>query len=191
MSLKPPFYVISDTHFYHDNIVKYCNRMEHTGGRDHNEYMVEKWNSVVGPDDPILHLGDVFVWFKDGQGKFVSDILPRLNGKKYLIMGNHDKAKPSEFERMGFTVLEPFSIPYKGYTVEFNHYPADYGTIDPNGKVIRVHGHIHNNGYPKGKGNDGWKEGSSPREAMQVNLSVEMIDYTPQPIEAVLAQYVR
>lgn len=185
--LRPPFYVVSDTHWFHDNIVKYCSRDTQiatltgrpTDKYSHNEYMVDRWNSVVQPDDKILHLGDVFAWFKDGQAKFEERILPRLNGEKYLIIGNHDKAKPAEFERMGFTVVEPFTMEYQGRKVSFDHYPCPTAPV---GRV-HVHGHIHNNGYPR---TSRWQDGSDPSSPKQINVSVEVIDYTPKRIDELL-----
>ena len=47
----------SDTHFNHTNIIRFCNRpfkdVTHM-----NETIIANWNSVVGPDDIIFHLGD-------------------------------------------------------------------------------------------------------------------------------------
>lgn len=47
----------SDTHFNHTNIIRFCNRpfkdVAHM-----NETIIANWNSVVGPDDIIFHLGD-------------------------------------------------------------------------------------------------------------------------------------
>lgn len=185
--LEPPFYVVSDTHFYHDNIVKYCDRHPQIaaliGPRkpvhtvDHNAYMVERWNAVVGPDDKVLHLGDLYAWFKDGRTKFEYNILPRLNGDKYLILGNHDKDKPAVYEEMGFTVLEPFETTINGRRVSFSHYPWEFNEFHEG--IIHVHGHIHNNGYPK---TSNWADGTEPTQPNQINVSVEMIDYAPQKI---------
>lgn len=51
-------YFIADTHFYHENIIKYCNR-PFKNSKQMNEYIVNKWNSVVTKDDIVYHLGDV------------------------------------------------------------------------------------------------------------------------------------
>lgn len=186
MSLESPFFVVSDTHFYHNNIVKLCDRHEQIanliGPRkpievvDHNVYMVDRWNSVVGPNDHVLHLGDLFLWRGDGREKFERNILPRLNGEKYLIRGNHDKLKPREYEAMGFKVLQPFTTWINGRRVSFSHYPQTASQFLEN--EIRVHGHIHNNGYPV---NDDYTN-TVPSMPNQINVSVEVIDYTPVPI---------
>lgn len=76
-------YFISDTHFNHNNIIKFCNR-PFNDVLEMNEVLIDNWNKVVKPTDNIYHLGDV------GFGH-INHILERLNGKKYLITGSHDK----------------------------------------------------------------------------------------------------
>lgn len=75
----------SDTHFNHTNIIRFCNRpfkdVAHM-----NETIIANWNSVVGPDDIIFHLGDFCL---GGSAEWIN-VLNRLNGKIYLIAGNHD-----------------------------------------------------------------------------------------------------
>lgn len=51
-------YFIADTHFNHTNIIKYCKR-PFKDANEMNEYIIEKWNSVVKDDDIVYHLGDV------------------------------------------------------------------------------------------------------------------------------------
>ena len=51
-------YFIADTHFNHENIIKYCNR-PFQNSKEMNEYIVNKWNSVVTKNDIVYHLGDV------------------------------------------------------------------------------------------------------------------------------------
>ncbi len=44
-----------------------------------DELMVERWNSVVHPQDKVYHLGDVVMH------KRALPILARLNGEKFLL----------------------------------------------------------------------------------------------------------
>lgn len=175
--LRPPFYVVSDTHWFHANIVKFCNR-----DMNHNNIMVQRWNEVVGPDDVILHLGDVFLWRGDGAARYMSEVMPVLNGKKYLIRGNHDK--PLKWDDYGYEEIEPFTMDYKGLKVSFAHYPVTH-KLEPG--HVHIHGHIHNNGYPR---TSDWRDGSYPSRPQQENMSVEVINYTPRRIEEVLTPYV-
>ena len=75
----------SDTHFNHANIIRFCNR-PFKDVEQMNEVMIANWNSVIGKDDTVFHLGD----FCLGGAAEWTKILERLNGKIYLIMGNHD-----------------------------------------------------------------------------------------------------
>lgn len=75
----------SDTHFGHANIINLCRRpfrdVNHM-----NDMLVENWNNVVTDDDTVFHLGD----FALGGSDVWNKVLSRLNGKIYLILGNHD-----------------------------------------------------------------------------------------------------
>ena len=75
----------SDTHFNHANIIKFYNR-PFKDVEQMNDVMIANWNSVIGKDDTVFHLGD----FCLGGAAEWTKILDRLNGKIYLIMGNHD-----------------------------------------------------------------------------------------------------
>ena len=78
-------YFTSDTHFNHANIIRYCQR-PFKDVTDMNEAMIANWNRTVGDDDIVFHLGD----FCLGGAAEWTQILDRLNGKIYLILGNHD-----------------------------------------------------------------------------------------------------
>jgi calcineurin-like phosphoesterase family protein len=81
-------WVVSDTHFHHENIL---NFVDYAGQKvrdfdsvdDMDNHMLDRWNSVVKPGDRVYHLGDVFMGQKD---KFKS-FWPKLNGSKVLLCG--------------------------------------------------------------------------------------------------------
>ena len=75
----------SDTHFCHYNIIQYCNR-PWSNAQEMNEGLIANWNSLVSENDDVYHLGDVGI----GRSNEIVSCLKRLNGKKYLIVGNHD-----------------------------------------------------------------------------------------------------
>ena len=92
-------YFIADTHFYHENIIKYCNRPL-KNSKQMNEYIVNKWNSVVTKDDIVYHLGDVGF----GSTDELKELVGRLNGTKILIRGNHDyKRGINGWKKVGFS----------------------------------------------------------------------------------------
>jgi len=78
----------ADTHFGHQNIIKYCLRPFETAD-EMDEEMTQRWNSVVKPQDTVYHLGD-FAWWH-WSASHVTMQVERLNGHKHLIYGNHDR----------------------------------------------------------------------------------------------------
>jgi calcineurin-like phosphoesterase family protein len=159
-------FIISDTHFRHKNIIRYCNRP-----MNHDLIMAENWNKNVGQNDTVLHLGDVATWYGDTSDSV--DILLSLHGKKLLIMGNHDKLGAKWYEDLGFKIIDPQSIKFKGLgLVRFSHYPE---TENLNWS-INIHGHIHNNGYPPN---------ANPAKDYR-NVSVEVMAYEPVRLRDIL-----
>ena len=75
----------SDTHFNHAILIRFCNR-PFKDVEQMNEVMITNWNNAISKDDTVFHLGD----FCLGGAAEWTKILDRLNGKIYLIMGNHD-----------------------------------------------------------------------------------------------------
>lgn len=166
-------WIISDTHFGHKNIVRFCDRPE-----NHNEIMMENWAETVLDTDTILHLGDVTYRDRDF---FADYIAPNLTGaRKLLILGNHDGQKPSYYEKAGFEIIEPFWLRWQGLQgharISFSHYPWE----QHEGPLIgyHIHGHIHNNGYSM--------ERFVPYMPNQINVSVEMMHYRPVNLEFLL-----
>lgn len=79
----------SDNHFSHRNIIKYSNR-PFANVDEMNEEIIRRHNSRVKPTDNWYCLGDFC--FDKNPDKFLS----RMNGKKHLIIGNHDSVKTQE-----------------------------------------------------------------------------------------------
>lgn len=77
----------SDQHFSHQMPV---DKRGFNSIDEHDNFLIEQWNSVVKTGDRVYQLGD-FLWStcEDPLG-----ILKRLNGEIYLIKGNHDKDFP-------------------------------------------------------------------------------------------------
>jgi len=85
----PNLFIISDTHFCHFNIIRYTGRNFSTY-EEMNEYMIEKWNSVVNKEDIVLHAGD-FGFGRTATLNRLIDIRARLNGAINLFRGSHDR----------------------------------------------------------------------------------------------------
>ena len=76
------------THFGHTNIIRFCKRPWKTVEEMDNA-LIQNWNSVVGENDIVFHLGD-FAFAPNWRWK---ELLVKLNGRIYLIMGNHDESR--------------------------------------------------------------------------------------------------
>ena len=76
-------YFISDTHWGHKNIINFCGR-PYKDLPTMNQSLIDNWNSIITKDDVVYHLGD----FSFGD---VKKYASKLNGKKILIIGNHDR----------------------------------------------------------------------------------------------------
>lgn len=130
-------YFISDTHFNHENIIKYCNR-PFNNVEEMNEAIIAKWNEVIKEDDEVYHLGD----FALGRKENIAKITSKLNGVKYIIRGNHDRWSAKTYEELGFKVLRNPPIRIDSHKIILSHIPIPDKQM-PEG-YINVHGHIHN-----------------------------------------------
>jgi calcineurin-like phosphoesterase family protein len=101
-------WVVSDTHFGHDNIVGFCHRP-----LDHEQVMLAEWRANVPDDATVVHLGDLA--YRDN-ARFRHIIAPELTGaKKKIILGNHDRQRPNFYRQCGFQVCRPFQIAVGAY----------------------------------------------------------------------------
>ena len=107
-------FFISDTHFNHNKIIQYCKR-PFKNALEMNERIIEEWNKVVKENDLVYHLGDI------GWGN-MTPILKRLKGKKFLIIGNHDKSlnRAALEQLVGNEYLKEINI--DGQTIVMCHY---------------------------------------------------------------------
>ena len=77
-------YFTSDHHFWHTNIIRFCNR-PFASVEEMNEALIRNWNEIVSPDDEVYCLGDFSM-----AARPVELYTSRLNGIKHLVPGNHD-----------------------------------------------------------------------------------------------------
>ena len=158
-------WVISDTHFQHYNMIHKFKTRPFDSIQEHDEKLINNWNSVVKPGDKVYHLGDVT--FGD-KGRYIGSIHNRLHGKKRLIVGNHDDVKflAPYFEKVMLWRM------FRDLGLLLTHVPVHRSTLGEgrfDGKgMINVHGHIHSNPSPEG-----------PYKC----VCVEQINYTPINIE--------
>lgn len=154
-------FLISDTHFGHTNIIKYCDRPFATV-EEMDQALIENWNSTVSKNDKVYHLGDVTMSTRKLK------VLEELNGNKILIKGNHDIFKLKYYV--------PYFSDIRGSHEVSNllltHIPvSDTQKLRYGGNV---HGHTHDKNLA-----DPW----------YTNVSVEQINYRPIALEEVLKLY--
>jgi calcineurin-like phosphoesterase family protein len=139
----------SDLHYSHKNIIRYCNR-PFVDVEEMREQLIDRYNSVIGHNDRVLFIGDIFFCgFDDAK-----QIMRRLGGIKYLIRGNHDKNfTDKQLLHLGFEAVYPsyYQTWFGNSRVWYSHYPyagysADARYLDrrpPNDDAVIVHGHTH------------------------------------------------
>lgn len=132
-------YVTSDLHFYYASDPKVGKRRFQTA-EEKNEFLVRQWNETVGEDDEVYLLGDV----SDGNGEETGRILARLNGRKYLIIGNHDKYldDPAFDPRLYVWTRQYYELRYQGEKFVLFHYPIEAWSGYLKDR-IHLHGHLH------------------------------------------------
>lgn len=127
-------WIISDTHFYHRNIIRYCNR-PFTSVEQMNQVLIENWNSLVKSSDVVFMLGD----FALGNKEQIIELGKQLKGQKVLIMGNHDGGSYQTYWDAGFEMISRYPI------IIHEHYilSHDPQPLVDNGKYANIYGHIH------------------------------------------------
>lgn len=140
-------YYIADLHFYHAAM---NDRMDHRGFADveeMNEYMINKWNQKVRKNDDVVIIGDLS-W---GNAEETSQLTRRLNGKLYLIQGNHDRfVSKTTMDMRRFVWVKPYEELYDNKRkVVLCHYPimcynGQYRLDeDGNPRTYMLYGHVH------------------------------------------------
>lgn len=166
-------WIIADTHLSHHNIIGYEKR-PFKDIEEMDKMMIENWNNIVKPEDTIYHLGDVIMAKKEKQ----FELLPKLNGNKILVLGNHDlRVTKTRWRDLGFNevVMEIFHK-----DLWMTHYPQEIEKVQEwvkNGKIIgNVHGHVHS------------KIAHLDQNYFKC-VSVELINYQPISIEEVIKHF--
>lgn len=147
-------FFIGDTHFCHKNILLFAGQYR-PGATvpEHDEILIHRWNSVVNPEDKVYHLGDFCFAGVDNIA-----IAGRLNGKKHLIMGNHDHYPSAEFLKY-FDKVDG-AVPYRDGIL--THIPVHESQLER--FAFNIHGHLHH--FPLA-------------DKRYLNVSAEMINCTP------------
>lgn len=132
-------FIVSDTHFFHKNIIKY-HRGQYKDIDEMHDDMVAIWNNRVGENDLVIHLGDVAL---GGSRQMLWSLFRDLNGIKMLLPGNHDRGEIEDdrhyFNDIGFDNVEVGVTELVVGNYILTHEPMG---IVPAG-YTNIHGHCH------------------------------------------------
>ena len=129
---------IADMHFDHEDILAFDNR-PFDSAAEMNEALIANWNRVVAPEDHTWILGD---FCPSGPERW-REILQRLNGKKSLILGNHDNPETvAAVRELLEDVAEYREIVDEGRHVVLCHYPM-ISFRDQYFGAFHLYGHVH------------------------------------------------
>lgn len=132
----PQTYIISDHHFSHKNIIKFDNR-PFDSVEKMNEYMTQRHNETVRPEDTVYFLGDFSF-----NRKLAAQQIKALNGRKILILGNHDDTRNKAFIEQFDEVHQYLKRKLFDQDVVMFHYPiAEWDKMHHG--AIHFHGHVH------------------------------------------------
>lgn len=159
----------SDLHLGHENIITFApergtfKHIEH-----HDEVLIENWNSVVKEDDIVIICGDVVF----GKQKNLHKV-GRLNGRKKLILGNHDMAWSLK-ELHEYFVKVYGAMEWKKNSI-ITHVPVHPAQL--NRYAFNIHGHLHMHEV---------MDGTTP-DPLYINVCMEHIGMKPIHKDEVLA----
>ncbi len=141
-------YYISDLHFYHEGLLTKMDKRGFGSCEEMHDYILKKWNQKVRQQDDVVILGDLSM----EHGKLTSSLLEQLNGKLYLIKGNHDTyLKDRRFDASRFEWIKDYEeLNDNKRKVILSHYPIfcynGQFRRDKEGKpkTYMLYGHVHN-----------------------------------------------
>jgi len=132
---------------------------------------VAQWNKTVHKRDVTYILGDVTM------EKANYDILDRLNGRKHVVLGNHDRMA-HVVKLMQHVDSVAGMVQYKGLFL--THCPIHPMEMDYRVKY-NIHGHIHEKVVMKNVYEWGYKKDPVPDERY-ICVSCERVSYTPKSL---------
>lgn len=177
---------IADCHFGHRNALAFDNRPFKTI-EEMEEVMVANWNKRVKNCDDIYILGD-FCW---GKKKEWLELLPKLNGRKHLILGNHDLKDYSAVDGY-FVSIKDYDVVYDNLmdkNVVLSHYPIPTYKKNYSKDYVHLYGHVHNSietnitARVMRELSEYWEK---PKYAFNIGVMMPWMNYTPRNLEEIM-----
>lgn len=151
------YWFTSDTHFGHENIIKYCNR-PFSSIQEMNRKLILNWNKVVESNDVVVHIGDFC--FGDPL-----EYLKQLNGHIVFIKGNHDNKKSLNARILNLDMM------INSIHIYCTHLPENYSRK----YKLNLVGHVH----------EKWKVKKTKYSTL-VNIGVDVWDYMPVSFDEII-----
>ena len=139
MDSRYNYWVISDTHFGHEKMVRSGYRKE-----GFEEKIVRNCKHVIRECDMLIHTGDV-AFYKNAHwhDKFLAEVRCK---RSILVLGNHDRETLTWYYDRGWSfVCSKFELSIYGKYLIFSHRPIHQKEL-PKG-CINIHGHLHDGSY--------------------------------------------
>lgn len=174
-------YFTSDLHFGHNNIIRFDNR-PFTSVEEMDETIIRKWNNKVKADDMVYILGDIS-WYNDQK---TAEIISRLNGRKILIKGNHDRVHGQVrhcFEEI--TDYKEITLPENRHIV-LCHYPIVFFNRHHYGAYM-LYGHVHNSHEWQMTENCKYELEQLDIKCNMFNVGTMIWNYEPVTLDEILA----
>lgn len=129
-------YFTSDLHLGHNAAIRMCER-PFANIDEMNRTLIANINARVKKHDTLYILGDVA---HRTPVEEVNQMIAKINGKKILIRGNHDK----EYDPALFDGIYDFlEVNFDGHSISLMHYPMVEWPKSRHGS-LHLHGHQHN-----------------------------------------------
>jgi len=166
-------WIISDTHFFHDKIIEYCNRPKNHTNKIFKNLM------AIPEKDILIHLGDISIGREiEVYEKFIKP----LKCTKILVKGNHDRKSNNFYLEHGWDfVCYSFSDTYFNKKILFTHFPKHTDGYDFN-----IHGHLHSNVY---KWEQLTKENKNFINERHLLFAVESTNYRPMKLNYIIDKF--
>ncbi|WP_395517529.1 metallophosphoesterase [Pseudorhizobium flavum] len=136
-------FLTADTHFGHGTMLT-AQKRPFASVEEMNEALIANWNAVVHPKDTVWHLGDFAMKMQADQ---IADVFRRLNGRKHLILGNHDYYKdgtvlPALTRLPWESISAAAQITHDGQRIMLSHY-AHWAWNQSHRGSYQAYGHNH------------------------------------------------
>lgn len=162
-------YVISDLHLGHNNIIKFSKGLRFGENiEEHDQWIIDQWNSVVTKQDLVYVLGDVSMTKKG------LELVKKLKGSKHLVKGNHDIESIDTYKQY-FSAI--YGLHNYRRVFWMSHAPIHPDSLR---QMFNLHGHTHQTLVKMDNGD------INPR---YINCCVEMSYGVPQSLDDLYDKY--